>query len=478
MGAASWSPLHGVNSTGADATSAPGPKLRILLLCWQAARHTGTVAEHVGSFEKYSRHDVVVFDSQVSSELDLDLELFDVIVLHYSLVISMPVYLPPAFFQNLGRTRALKVLFIQDEYRWVDRIADAIRSLGIDVVFTVVNKDAAPKIYRHPWLQKVRFEFTLTGFVPEALIHRKVPPYARRPIDISYRARKLPAWCGSSGLQKWRIGERVKSDASRFGLKVDIASAEASRIYGEAWVAFVANSKAVLGTESGSSFIDYTGGVHEAIAQYEQAHPAATFEEIRDRFLEGRDGQTAIRVISPRCFEAAALRTLMIMYPGEYSGALEAGRHYVPLLPDHSNMAEVVAALRDPERAGAIIDNAYREVACSPRWSFKEFIRHFDRVVAESVGTLRRDDSQFANAEAISAHLTGLRTAHDRRVIWQLRRHRLILLLQTLRQHTRGAVKLLPAPLAKPLLALGRAVEGRIHHWLRRMLLPESHQAR
>jgi len=124
--------------------SAPGPKLRILLLCWQAARHTGTVAEHVGSFEKYSRHDVVVFDSQVSSELDLDLELFDVIVFHYSLVISMPVYLPPAFFQNLGRARALKVLFIQDEYRWVDRIADAIRSLGIDVVFTVnVPTDSA-----------------------------------------------------------------------------------------------------------------------------------------------------------------------------------------------------------------------------------------------------------------------------------------------------------------------------------------------
>ena len=56
-----------------------------------------------------------------------------------------------------------------------------------------------------------------------------------------------------------------------------------------------------------------------------------------------------MNVISPRCFEAAALRTLMVMYEGEYAGILEAGRHYVELKRDHSNIDEVVSAIRSPD---------------------------------------------------------------------------------------------------------------------------------
>ena len=82
---------------------------------------------------------------------------------------------------------------------------------------------------------------------------------------------------------------------------------EASRIYGRKWIEFLANSKAVLGTESGASFVDFTGEVSTAAEDYEKRHPDASFETINKLFLDGRDGEVTINVISPRCFEAAGL---------------------------------------------------------------------------------------------------------------------------------------------------------------------------
>ena len=139
------------------------------------------------------------------------------------------------------------------------------------------------------------------------------------------------------------------------------------------------NCKAVLGTESCISFIDFDGTVMPKVDAYEQGRPDESAVDIQAKFLGKRDGEIVIRVISPRCFEAAALRTLMILYPGSYSEILEPWRHYVPLQRDHSNMDEVVAVLRDPARAKAIIDNAYKEIALNPTYSFRAMVEEFDQ---------------------------------------------------------------------------------------------------
>jgi len=73
----------------------------------------------------------------------------------------------------------------------------------------------------------------------------------------------------------------------------------------------------------------------------------------------------------------------MVMYPGSYNGILEAGRHYVVLQKDHSNIAEVADIIRSPARASAVIERAYREIACDDNLSFAALSRHFDRVIDE-----------------------------------------------------------------------------------------------
>ncbi len=456
------------------------PEQNILLLCADSARHIGTVGDHIDAFRRFSRHNVVALDSVIASKLDIDLTNFDAIVFHYSIVISTPHYLPAAFIDKLAAFEGPKILFIQDEFRWVDRTTDTIKRLGISVIFTVVNDDVVRKIYRDSYFDTVRFEPTLTGFVPEDLIARPTPEYGDRAIDVSYRARKLPGWCGSFALQKWQIGERFLCDAERYGLKCDIATSETSRMYGENWVKFIANSKAVLGTESGASFVDYSGDVHLHVEDYEALHPYASFDDIRDRFLEGRDGEVVIRVISPRCFEAASLRTLMIMYPAEYSGILKPWRHYVPLERDHSNMDEVVAVLRDSKHAGEIIETAYEEIAKSARWTYNAFINHFDDVIHDVAPKAAERDLRPEQVEAEMARqlaqLRELEKRYQRRAKWAHLRTRVLLFIQRLRG---AAIEFVshrfPKPIASPLLFLDQVCKNALKYVWRRLRREHIH---
>lgn len=417
--------------TGATHNALPSDALEILLLCSGASVHIGTVLDHIDAFFSRSRHNVTPADATYCAESGMDTATFDVIVFHYSVVISDPNHIRPELAARIKAFDGLKVAFIQDEYRWIDRQNAALEDLGVTVLYTVTNPEVTRHIYRTPYFDRVRIEHTLTGFVPEHLLSVATPAYSDRPIDVSYRARRAPAWYGAFAEEKFTIGERFAAEARAHDLCCDIEWAESRRIYGEDWVRFVSSSKATLGTESGVSFIDFTGDVQARAEAYEAAHPDAPPAQIREMFLGDSDGHITIQVISPRVFEAAALRTLLVLYPGNYSGVLTPWRHYVPLAKDHSNMAEVVSVIASPEKAMPIVERAYREVACNPSWWLGSLVTSFDSVVEEEVRKTSRSRSASAlrrgriaadlsrqwrtqtSWNELTSLLTGYRTAHD-----------------------------------------------------------------
>ena len=156
----------------------------------------------------------------------------------------------------------------------------------------------------------------------------------------------------------------------------------------------IRSCQAVLAVESGASVFDFDGAVAARTESFatlvERPHPIPalarkpSYEMLRDRFFAGREDQIDIAQISPRVFEAIALRTLVIAYPGRYSGVLEPWRHYVPLDKDHGNMAQVAAVLRDPERVAEIITNAYAEIALNPAYGYAAMIELFDQRIGET----------------------------------------------------------------------------------------------
>ena len=323
----------------------------------------------------------------------LDLNEFDAVVIHWSLVIISDHYLAPDFRQRIADFRGLKIQFIQDDYRWVDRMTAMMRFLGIQVLFTLVPEAEIPKIWDRTRLPSVRAVTTLAGYVPDSLVGVVAPPIDGRPIEIGYRGRVLPYELGRVGQEKVWIGRGVLERAARYGLRCDIAWMEKDRIYGERWNEFMRSCRAVLGTESGATITDFDGSLERRVHEYLAQHPNAEFGEVHAAILAPYEGNVRMTIASPRVFEAIAWRTALVQFPGDYSGVIRPWDHYIPLERDFSNLDEVVARVRDTKFLEALTARAYQDVIASGRYSMATFVRRFDDVLSElakSVGRTER----------------------------------------------------------------------------------------
>ena len=136
--------------------------------------------DHIEAFRRLSHHQVSTFNPKLMKRsAALDFDEFDVVVIHYSVVLSDPLFLAPHFIDKLRRFRGVKIQFIQDDYRWVDRATAAARDAGINVLFTVAPEPAAGQLYDKS-LPGVRRVQTLTGYVPAVLGDRPLKPLGQR----------------------------------------------------------------------------------------------------------------------------------------------------------------------------------------------------------------------------------------------------------------------------------------------------------
>lgn len=346
-----------------------------------------SVFDHLYAFSKYSRHKIQYIDVLKDSIDLVFLNSFEAIVIHYTIFIFTDDRCPAYLRVLLRYANVKKIIFIQDEYRRINDVIENLKLLKIDCLFTCVPKNEIEKVYPRERLPKLRIKNTLTGYVSEDMINDKqLPKYNERALDVIYRARKLSAWYGTLCYEKWVIADKFKRDAKKYKLVTDISSEEKDRIYGLEWIRFLKSSKAALGVESGASVFDFTGGIQKEVEAYEQQNPKATFAEIKNKFFKEEDGKIKLNQISPRCFESAAYKTLMILYEGEYSGILKPWQHYIPLKKDHSNMEEIIDILRDSKKLEKITEKAYQEIALNPQYSYKAFMENFDQVLQEELG--------------------------------------------------------------------------------------------
>jgi hypothetical protein len=198
-----------------------------------------------------------------------------------------------------------------------------------------------------------------------------------RTIDVGYRARRLPFYMGRGGQEKSDIAEEFLRRCGS-GLVVDIDVEERSRIYGNAWRQFLANCRGVLGVEAGVSIFDIDDRARIECTRLLRSNPSLTFDEVYARLLHKYDGNITYRTISPRHFEAAALRVCQILFEGDYQGILQPNVHYLPLKKDFSNFDQILAAFLNPDIRRELTDNAYRDMIACGRWSYKRFVTDFD----------------------------------------------------------------------------------------------------
>jgi hypothetical protein len=114
-------------------------------------------------------------------------------------------------------------------------------------------------------------------------------------------------------------------------------------------------------------------------------HPGVSFDEVRARFFAEVDGAIAIETISPRLFEAAALRCAMINLEGRYAGLIEPDVHYVQVARDYGNADAVADRIRDRAFCRQLTDAAHRDLIASDRYSYRTFARTFDQQLSRHV---------------------------------------------------------------------------------------------
>ena len=362
------------------------PRLAILALGDDSNANANCVLDHFHALKLHSRHVVHEFNPIGLEDCGfLDFDEFDVISIHYAVKIANRHHLSLRLRDRLRAYRGLKVLFAMDEYQDVDATAAAIRELGVRVHFTCVPPHAIPTIYGDR-VAGVDVVPVLTGYVPDRLVGRAVRPLAQREIDIGYRGRALPFWLGTFGQDKRRIGEGVLERASTLGLRCDIAWLESERVYGHAWDDLLASWRSALAVESGTSIVDHDGSIRERTQAYLEAHPDASFDEVGREALAGIDGNVDFKVVSSRVFEAIALRTALVMFPGGYSGVVEPGVHFLVLERDFSNIDAVASALRDTRALQAMVDRAYDDVVAPGGFSYRKLAETFDAAIAHHAG--------------------------------------------------------------------------------------------
>ncbi len=388
-------------------------KQKFLLVCYYDPVGISTVPEIIAYIQKLSVFQIVVaniFECRDpiginSLPPNIDLCEFSGVIIHNSIsydVENLRV-LDARLSIRLKDFNGLKILFKQDENHKFRELAKYVGETRFDLILTCLPSAELEKIYPRNVVGEIRFQRMLTGYVTPTLRAIDAKPINRREITIGYRGSIQPLSFGRLAYEKRSIGEKVISNLSGFAnFRLDISSKWEDRLGTDAWFDFLGNCKATLGAESGASVFDIDGSLKNKCALAEKKIGAfredADYAESYLAYIADLEGKISYNQISPRHFEAAATRTLQVLYPGEYSGIFMPGIHYVELARDHSNISEIISFLQDDAAVAEITERAHKDIVMNPIFWIEEFVSMLDGCI-EDLLSGKSDISQISVSE-------------------------------------------------------------------------------
>lgn len=343
-----------------------------------------TFSDFLFCFEKYSSHHVFYCNyahgiPTYFKHVDFDLIIF----LHFfSIQFRLNGLSYEDYVSRLGivrKSKAIKVLFCQDEFFNMDRINRFVNDFQIEAIFSVAEPSEWPTIYYDVDTTRVRLFKNLTGYLDNDMcqvIDQLKEDIPQRDIAIGYRATHVPAYLGRQGKLKVDIAAVVKEAALNKGMTVDIATVTNNKDFfvGYEWYKFMLRCQAFIGVEGGSSIFDKTGQIRQKVDNYLAQHPDKSFEEIEAVCFPGIDGNLALAALSPRHLEACVAKCCQILVEGSYSGILKPGLHYLELKKDFSNLNEVLELVQKEDVRKEITERAFKDVVESKLYTYQSFV--------------------------------------------------------------------------------------------------------
>jgi hypothetical protein len=277
----------------------------------------------------------------------------DAVVLLHS-VFSNGCLLSGRLFDLIRRLPQPKAYFIGNEYKLMPQKMEFCERLALRLL---VSQTRSPRVH-HLYRERLRCAVVgipNTGLDP--LLFRAETPCAERPIDLGYRAEVPELYIGHT--ERRDIADFFRENADRLRLRVDISLDRRCRLAGRDWAQFLDRCKGQLGTEAGGDFFELTDETRLKVNEYTASHPDAGFPKIWDRFFQHYRDPVPIRIISGRNVEAAATRTVQLLFEGVYDGYLQPDEHYIPMKKDLSNVDEALEKFRDDAYCRRVTAQAY-----------------------------------------------------------------------------------------------------------------------
>lgn len=341
--------------------------------------------EHLYSFRKYSSHRCFYINLLVRKIP------WYIKSLHWDLIIVHTFFLASKwsreyFIRNTKKIQflkdndAVKVALPQDEFLSMDLVCDFINEFCIDHVFSVAPESEWHLIYRTADLRKVKLHKVLTGYIDDAVINKvnkisKGMP-EQRPIDIGYRAKRGSFWLGRQGILKWKIADICKERAIQKGLVVDISTRTEDTLLGDDWYRFLLRCKYQIGVEGGASILDWDGTYSKNTEEYLINIPDASFDEVERACFPGVDGSLRLYALAPRHLDACVTKTCQVLIEGDYDGVLIAGKHFIEVKRDLSNLDEVLDIIAEDESREEITSRAWQDIVQSGKYSYRQFVEY------------------------------------------------------------------------------------------------------
>jgi hypothetical protein len=351
------------------------------ILVFNSVGNTGVPSflDHIGMFARHSKHRCFYHNFVYQFDPDMDFSKFDVVVFTHNFWLPALTQAQRTAIRNI---KALKVLFLQDEFQYLRDFNRIMNEMGIEIMFTCAAERDFKKFYPRNRIRSLKeIHQNLTGYVTDNLRKPGMRARGRRRWDVGYRGRPPIYYMGLLGQHKIRIAHEFTAMCEREGLSHNISYQEDDRLSGKQWFDFLRSTRVQLGSPSGTSIVDLDGSLIEAEQKYRAAKPHSTFEEVFEAVLKPHEGKMKIDTVSPRHFEYAATGATMAMVEGHYGGYLTAGEHYIPIAPDYSNLDQVIAQIRDRDACRQIANHAHAHLIESGDFSAEKFVERFDVII-------------------------------------------------------------------------------------------------
>ena len=292
---------------------------------------------------------------------------FDSIIFLHS-VFSNQNYLPKIITLALTRIKTTKFYFIGNEYKLMPQKIKFCKKIKLDCLITQSNNKNIIKMYTESIGCKVFF-MPNTGIDLNIFYPKKI----EKSIDIGYRGFQSPLYLGN--IEKEEISSFFIKLGMENNLITDISLNPDDRFDDNNYADFLNKCKIQIGTESGGDYFDLTDKIRLNVNAYLKRNPNASWQTVKSTFFDHLDRSIPIRIISGRQLEAAACKTLQILFEGSYGGFIKPDIHYISLKKDFSNLEEVMKKISDKKFCEQIVNNAYDLV--KNKFNYNSLLTHF-----------------------------------------------------------------------------------------------------